>query len=85
MSKLYEIKEYNQVLEPDEQFLDTTYPLFDTLNEVLSFLALHDVYGKVFQYDKEEYLNYFNANDADVMYLSVPEPSKEWNTTEFIL
>jgi len=82
MKKIYEIKKYNQKPDADEQFLDDKFPIFHKIEEVENYLKENSTYGKVFEYDKEEYNNYYNASEADSYYLDVPEPINEWVTDD---
>ena len=78
MSKIYEIKKYNQKPDADEQFLDDKFPIFNKVEDVDRYLKENSIYGKVFEYDKNEYEAYYNTSDAESYYLDVPEPTDEW-------
>jgi len=84
MSKIYEIKKYNQEPDADEQFLDDKFPTFSEIEDVENYLVSNPVYGKVFEYDKDEYMGYHNASETESYNLDVPEPTDEWVTTDLL-
>jgi hypothetical protein len=84
MSKIYEIKEYNQEPEADEQFTDAKISTKNSLHQVRKFLNENQIYGKVFEYDADEYMAYYNAGEAESYFLNVPEPTNEWVTDDLI-
>lgn len=84
MSSIYEIKEYNQKADADEQFTDVKLPTQNSLDDVENFLNENPIYGKVFEYDKDEYLAYCNSSEAESYSLDVPIPTNEWVTSDLI-
>ena len=81
--KVYEIKKYNQEPDADEQFLDDKFSTFNKIEDVENYLKNNpELYGKVFEYDKNEYEEYYNASEADSYFLDVPEPTYEWVTDD---
>jgi len=86
MSKIYIIKKYNQEPDSDDQFLDDEFPVFNKLEDVMEYLKSNpELYGKVFEYDKEEYEAYYNSSEADSYYLDVPEPLDECVTDDLVI
>lgn len=82
METVLELKEYNQE-EPTDQnpdpdkYTDRKFPLFYTEESLNQYLETHKVYGKVFEYDREEYETFHNADENDFT-VEVPEPISEW-------
>jgi len=81
MNKIYEIKKYNQEPNTDKRFLDDKFPIFNKIEEVKKYLENNpELYGKVFEYNKDEYDKYYNASEEILCHLDIPKPTYEWVT-----
>ena len=68
---VYEIKEYNQEPQTDENpypdtYTDREFPVFFSKEEMYEYTEKHNVFGIVFVYDNDEYLEYKDSDDYDV-------------------
>lgn len=79
---IFDIREYNQDESVDELYTNKTFPIFTDFDLLKKYLRSNYVYGKVLEYDVEEFNEYF-VNGTNI-YEDVPEPLNEWVTDDLI-
>jgi len=81
---VFEIKAYNQnpATEQDpypETYSDDKFPTFTDSEQLNKFLLANPIYGKVFEYDADEYYAYWSDDDnIPDEWKTVPIPISQW-------
>jgi len=75
---IYEINEYNENSNIEGTFTDKKFQHFYNETDLKKYVLKHNISAKIFVYDKEEYMAYYN-NETD----ELPEAIEEFNTSDF--